>query len=91
MLKNLMKTVCCLTALSMLTASAEVKTLTDVLDREVQVGCAGEARYSHFFIILTISPRPARSISKTSSAFRASFGKNSIPAVGRSLPRKCPN
>ena len=37
MLKNLMKTVCCLTALSMLTATAEVKTLTDVLGREVQV------------------------------------------------------
>ena len=37
MLKNLIKTLCCLTALSALTAAAEVKTLTDVLGREVQV------------------------------------------------------
>lgn len=37
MSKNLIKTLCCLTALSALTAAAEVKTLTDVLDRDVQV------------------------------------------------------
>ena len=37
MLKNLIKTLCCLAVLSALTASAEVKTLNDVLGREVQV------------------------------------------------------
>ena len=69
-------------------AQAEIKTIKDVLGREVKVDVPVKRAVLAFYYPDYIAVTGADKF-KTSSAFRVSFGRNSIPAAGRCSNRSC--